>query len=536
MIFAILCLYKISYISILECNENWLSFKILVTLLKIKYIMRRLYIILFALIVASSIAMQSIEVTSTPGKLSELLQNDKNATALIIHGTIDVRDFYFIAESLPNLLQIDLSDTEIMAYNSNTLYFGSKANYEAGVLPTLCMFGKQYTTIILPSTLTFIDDGALSGCSKITKLQFPSTLTGIGEYALYDCDELTSIEIPANVKNIKNYAFAKCDKLVSVKYLASATPITINNYCFYNSPMLSSVTLAPNTYSIGAGAFASCPQLSNIDFPNSLALLSEEAFKATPLINVDLSKCTSLRTIGQWAFADNKAMKSIKLPPNIESIGNGAFFYNTSLSEITLPDGIKNISDFMLTGCSSIACDKLLTNNITEIGKYAFSDWSQMLYFYIPEKISNIGDNAFERCKNLANLDIAAITVPTLGNSVFAEINQPTVALHVPAQSYTAYKNAAQWKEFNVKSDLTDIEAVKDENIKVFFVNTLLNIEATSAIKEVRMYDFSGIELVRLAPNSNSTQINTETYFGNNYILGVMLHNGTIKQIKLARK
>ncbi|MEG0253299.1 MAG: leucine-rich repeat domain-containing protein, partial [Muribaculaceae bacterium] len=79
-------------------------------------------------------------------------------------------------------------------------------------------------------------------------LQFPSTLTGIGEYALYDCDELTSIEIPANVKNINNYAFAKCDKLVSVKYVASATPITINNYCFYNSPMLSSVTLAPNTY------------------------------------------------------------------------------------------------------------------------------------------------------------------------------------------------------------------------------------------------------------------------------------------------
>lgn len=497
--------------------------------------MRKLYILFAIIIVASSI--QALEVTSTSGNLSKLLQKNKDVITLTVKGTMDVRDFKFISDSLPALSQIDLSGVNISEYNNNIAFFGSKVNYKANVLPHLCMFGKPYKSIKLPSTITAIDDGALSGCTGITELILPNKLTTIGSYALYDCDALGSINIPASVTLIGDYAFAKCNKLSTILNTTSTNTVAIGKYSFNNCPLLKTVTLSPNTTTIGSGAFASCSQLTTLSFPSALISIGEEAFKATPLTKVDLSGCTSLSTIGQWAFADNKAMQSINLPISIESIGNGAFFYNSSLKQIVLPPSITKISDFMLTGCVNIEADKVLNSEITEIGKYAFTDWNLMVKFYIPKNVTYIGDNAFENCKNITMFIAEPIEVPALGENVFKGIDQPNTKLCVPVNSLNAYKGATQWNGFNITTDpATSINNDSKKYLKAFFTNRILNIEASSTIKEVRMHDFSGIELIRINPNNNSTTIDTKTYSGQNYIVSVLLEDNTIKQFKLARK
>ena len=80
------------------------------------------------------------------------------------------------------------------------------------------------TSIILPNTITRIEDYAFSSCSTITSVTIPESVTSIGEGAFYGCSALTSITIPNSVDSIGKSAFRGCSALTSI-YLPYKIPI-----------------------------------------------------------------------------------------------------------------------------------------------------------------------------------------------------------------------------------------------------------------------------------------------------------------------
>ena len=126
------------------------------------------------------------------------------------------------------------------------------------------LFNKDKTELIsfpckkdgkykIPSSVTKIEDGAFSGCSKLTEVKIPSSVTNIGYSAFWRCSNLTNIEIPFGVVKIEDGTFSGCSKLSEVKIPNSVT-------------------------SIEHFAFEGCNSLGVIEIPSSVASIEENAF------------------------------------------------------------------------------------------------------------------------------------------------------------------------------------------------------------------------------------------------------------------
>ena len=72
--------------------------------------------------------------------------------------------------------------------------------------------------IVIPESVTSIENNAFFGCSSLTSITIPDSVTSIGKYAFENCSSLESIVIPSSVTSIGPYAFRGCDSLVFSTY------------------------------------------------------------------------------------------------------------------------------------------------------------------------------------------------------------------------------------------------------------------------------------------------------------------------------
>ena len=83
------------------------------------------------------------------------------------------------------------------------------------------------TSLAIPLSITYIGNGAFSGCSSLTNLTIPSSAREIGWSAFSDCCGLTSLKISSSVTSIGDEAFANCSGLTSI-YVSRETPLKLN--------------------------------------------------------------------------------------------------------------------------------------------------------------------------------------------------------------------------------------------------------------------------------------------------------------------
>lgn len=79
--------------------------------------------------------------------------------------------------------------------------------------------------LVLPSTLTTINDYAFAFYLNVKDVQIPYGVTTIGNNAFSDCYKIENVVLPGTVKKIGNYAFSVCDSLNSITIPASVTEI-----------------------------------------------------------------------------------------------------------------------------------------------------------------------------------------------------------------------------------------------------------------------------------------------------------------------
>lgn len=199
--------------------------------------------------------------------------------------------------------------------------------------------------------------------------------------------------------------------------------------------------------------------------------------------------------IGDDVFAWNTSIRTVTLPPSLQTIGKRAFQGCDSLVSINL-ENVKKIGAYAFNSCDLLksvdlsslffideytfrSCYALesvkISEKTTSIGYDAFGYCERLFSVVIPDGVESIGDNAFENC-GLRKLTLGK-NVKTIGDNAFAscsdlmEIHSLAVEppaylrgspdgvlfsgksntygiLYVPEGSVDAYRQADEWGNF----------------------------------------------------------------------------------------
>ncbi len=208
---------------------------------------------LLTLIAASFLGCVNAQVydtayVTTAGTLDSVAKSYLNTvTNLTVIGTIDVRDFVTMRDSMKMLSVIDLSATTIEYYAGCIGYMCP--NYPNAIPINIFNSDSNLTSFVFPKSLTYIGEDAFNNCQNLRDtLNLPSSITYIGAQAFNNCYNLKgSFNLPSSITYIADDAFSFCKGLTgSLTIPSSVTYIGQNAFAFcYGLSTIISLNLTP---------------------------------------------------------------------------------------------------------------------------------------------------------------------------------------------------------------------------------------------------------------------------------------------------
>ena len=410
----------------------------------------KIRIISIILTLITTLQLHAVTVTTTAGNLASVVTNH-SITSLGIEGTIDARDFKFIADELGKLKNLVLTNATIVAYTStfDDQMIVGEYNHPANTLPYCALAGIiTLQSLKLPKNIVAIDYGALAGCTGLTAISFPYSLEKIGDDAFNSCSALTQVTITNKINYLGSHAFAHCDNLTDVT-VKTNQPIVIGDGAFADCRHLANVTIGPNVTRIGDEAFSGCSALKSINIMNESKLedIGDKAFYNSALEEINFGQMPLLKHLGAWALARTH-LRNVSIPAHVKSLDEGTLFYNNSLTNLELPKTLSYLPDYMLSGCEHLKGAPFMTQKMGNIGDYAIYNQSQHTSITVPLNVYYIGSHAMAGMTGLTEITSEPIEVPELGDNVWQGIDQGSVQLFVSDESLDDYRAAMQWMNF----------------------------------------------------------------------------------------
>ena len=234
--------------------------------------------------------------------------------------------------------------------------------------------------ITLPKGLTSIPRNCFKGCKKLETVTFDGrSVQSICANAFYGCKNLTNIELPYSVGSIGNGAFAK----------SGITYVRLSGNCTLPTEIPGS------NYSDSVPAFYACKNLLEVYFEgdwyytiHSTIYIPHDTFKnCTALEKVTLPVARHL-TVGEHAFMNCKALKTVVNSEFIEFAPAGTFQNCVSLKKITIGNWADRIGRDTFKGCTGLKKLILKTDNVLLFdARYPRYDrsWSGNFLLHIPK-------------------------------------------------------------------------------------------------------------------------------------------------------
>ena len=361
------------------------------------------------------------------------------------------------------LSAVYISDLEAWC-NVKTDYYGSSP-FEWG-RPVIYLNGEEVKDLVIPNTVTNIENYALYGWTGITSVTIPNSVTNIGSGNFAGCPNLTRIEIRATTPpSLGNNTFVK--KLDIPLYVpagsveaykttspwssfsnilplsVSGDPIEINGifYVLSDESKTAEVRVNPSKYS---GDIIIPEKVSYNGVEYTVKSIKDHAFFECPQLTSVITPNT-ITSIGKCAFAGCKHLKTVTLSNSINIIEDQAFFLCHELTTMVIPKGVTSIGISAFEECSSYAPE--IPNGVTTIGATAFKECG-FSTLTIPSSVTSIGSGAFQECLILKEVYCLAENVPNTGTGVFYDCPSQLV-VYVPASSVDAYKAVEPWSKLN---------------------------------------------------------------------------------------
>jgi len=211
------------------------------------------------------------------------------------------------------------------------------------------------------------------------------------------------------------------------------------NYYYYNYDQctdITSVVIPSSVRTIGDDAFARCTGLTTVTIPTSVTSIGENVFyNCTNLVTVNFN-ATNCSSVGYNTWYGCTKFTTLNLGNTVTRIPTGGFLGATKIASITLPNSLTTIGDSGFDGCTAlttVTCGNAST--LATIGGEAFADCSYLANINLPNSVTTIGDYAFAGCTRL-NSTTATQLLPNALTSIgnYAFLNATTLAyIHIPS-------------------------------------------------------------------------------------------------------
>ncbi len=297
------------------------------------------------------------------------------------------------------------------------------------------------------SELTEVPANEFAACKALEKIVLPGTVKKIGAKAFESCLKLKTLMIGSgtdglvdltNVDEVGASAFSSCSSMEVLKFAPFGThssELKIGANAFASCAMIKEIEIPVKTAeNLGANAFENCENLEKVGLQNELGYLGNAVFKGAATASdeglllyiigqedVKSRLPEQLTYIGDQCFSDAK-MRAMDLTGCTKLVRIEQYAFSSSSwsgNGLKLPESLKEIKNQAFNACGLNFLD--IPENCTEIGEKAFAR-SDLMMIHLPKTLKEIKEGTFSECSYLLGEGIeftAGAELETIGKNAF---------------------------------------------------------------------------------------------------------------------
>ncbi len=319
------------------------------------------------------------------------------------------------------------SDNVVVRSNAfnNTSYYNNSSNWSSGVLyigkyliavksttsgtvnvksgtVSLASWGftdcSSVTNVVIPSTVKYIRQGALDGCTSLTSITLPlfssvsePTSSGFTYYTNYfgyifgaSSSDYNASNVPSTLKKVTLISpadttstyiptefFYNCKYIEEIVLPSNLTKIVY--YAFQNCTLLQKISFPQSLKTIERYAFQNCTSLSDISFAGNECLIDRYVFNTTAFYKDASNWDGDELYLGTYFLAYTGSDTSYAVKDGTISIA-GVAFYTRTLQQIYIPSSVKIISEYAFSYITALERISVSADNLY------YSDYRGILY------------------------------------------------------------------------------------------------------------------------------------------------------------
>ena len=410
--------------------------------------------------------------------------------------------------------------------------------------------GNLMTTLEVPEGVVSIGAGAFSNCANLKEVTLPSSLSTMGKGIFENDKEFSLVYLvrnstadeydytPATKQYTGDVKSWKCgatsDDNVTAELNTTTGVLTIKgtgsmkdytsraSVPWYGSrAQIKLVRIADTVTNIGSFAFSGCSNLTDINIPESITKVGDNAFlQDFKLASVDMSSAINLTELGTNAFAMCTGLTEVNLAPNLVTIGSSAFYSCTLLPKVILPQNVQRIGDNAFGGCTSLK-SVTIPKGVIYMGTLMFQNGTPLETVYLYH--NSVADTYGEYPENITKVYLDekgnVWNVGTKGHEtdVTASFDSETGTLVISGSGAMAdfTTNSCPWKAYSsqIKKAIVNEGVTRLGNRAFYDTESLSSVELPNSLTSIGEMAFGGtINLKNVSLPNGLSELNDKAF------------------------